>query len=212
MASGVLTLLIGSESAKTLNKQMLLRHEKVYQFDMMIGFSTDTYDYLGKIIYRTGMDSAEDTPTNIENIKTTILNKFGNISYDQDFPMYSAYKIKDKPLWWYKKNNQESMVKIPKKKVTIYQLKVLGIKLKKLADIVEEQNKIVERIGDQHDLRQKEIIEQWNNQDLSKYYYVITMNACVSNGTYIRIVCHDMGIEIEKPTIMFNLQRLGYFC
>ena len=46
MASGLLLILAGDE---TKNKEKYLILEKEYEFEVLFGFSTDTYDILGKI-------------------------------------------------------------------------------------------------------------------------------------------------------------------
>ena len=46
MASGLLVILAGEE---TKNKEKYLGLDKEYEFEVLFGFSTDTYDILGKI-------------------------------------------------------------------------------------------------------------------------------------------------------------------
>ena len=50
MASGVLLILAGAE---TKNKDKYLVLNKEYDFSMLFGFSTDTYDILGKVIKKS---------------------------------------------------------------------------------------------------------------------------------------------------------------
>ena len=47
MASGVLLVLAGEE---TKNKDKYLGLDKEYDFEILFGFATDTYDILGKVI------------------------------------------------------------------------------------------------------------------------------------------------------------------
>lgn len=47
MASGVLVVLAGEE---TKNKEKYLNLDKEYDFEILFGFATDTYDILGKVI------------------------------------------------------------------------------------------------------------------------------------------------------------------
>ncbi|MFA6190415.1 MAG: hypothetical protein WC711_02825 [Candidatus Staskawiczbacteria bacterium] len=49
MASGVLVLLAGEEAK---NKEKYLALDKEYNFSVLFGFSTDTYDILGKVVER----------------------------------------------------------------------------------------------------------------------------------------------------------------
>ncbi|MDQ3244755.1 MAG: tRNA pseudouridine(55) synthase TruB, partial [bacterium] len=46
MASGLLIILAGEECK---NKEKYLRLDKEYNFEVLFGFATDTYDILGKV-------------------------------------------------------------------------------------------------------------------------------------------------------------------
>ncbi len=56
MASGLLIILIGDE---VKNKEKYLKLNKEYEFEVLFGFATDTYDILGKVVKNGSPDVSE---------------------------------------------------------------------------------------------------------------------------------------------------------
>src|SRR5581483_5062703 len=81
MAQGLLLLLIGDENKKRKRYELL---GKTYLCEIIFGFSTDTYDLLGKIT-NVGNINKDYLDNNFENILKTFLGK----SY-QKYPPYSS--------------------------------------------------------------------------------------------------------------------------
>lgn len=110
-------LLIGTEKYTKLGN-FLENDTKEYIAEVKIGISTDTYDITGKIL-------KEEKNVSIDKEKLIkVLNSFKK-TYNQEVPIYSATKIKGKKLYEYARENKE--VKLPKKEVTIYDIKLLKI-------------------------------------------------------------------------------------
>ena len=118
MATGVLPLLIGKG---TKCSQYLINHDKIYTATLKLGTKTDTGDITGNII--------ESQTVNHEilnkGIITKTLKKFiGEI--EQVPPMYSAIKVNGKKLYEYARKGQT--VEVPTRKITIYNIELIGIK------------------------------------------------------------------------------------
>ena len=110
-------LLIGTEKYTKLGN-FLENDTKEYIAEVKIGISTDTYDITGKIL-------KEEKNVSIDKEKLIkVLNSFKK-TYNQEVPIYSATKIKGKKLYEYARENKE--VQLPKKEVTIYDIKLLKI-------------------------------------------------------------------------------------
>ena len=117
MATGVLPILVG-ETTKL--SKYLVEHKKTYIAVLKLGTSTDTGDTEGKII--------EEKKVNIENLTEDkvvfVLNEFLGKQI-QTPPIYSAIKINGKKLYEYARNEIE--VEIPKRKIEIYNIKLIQL-------------------------------------------------------------------------------------
>ena len=121
MATGVLVICV--EKATKL-VEILMDHDKEYIAEVCLGVNTDTLDITGNILNEEDINVSKEDIINVLDsyIKT----------YDQEVPVYSAVKVKGKKLYEYARNNKE--VKLPKKKVTIHDIKLIG-------DVVYKDNK-----------------------------------------------------------------------
>jgi len=127
MATGVLPVFLGKA---TKSIQHFIGGDKGYVAEMTLGATSDTLDADGQIRPRPEGPRPEGNTkfairNNIEDqISKVIKNYIGDI--EQTPPMYSAVKIKGKPL--YKLARQGIVVERQKKKVKIYKLELLGVK------------------------------------------------------------------------------------
>ena len=105
MAHGLMVLLVGAETKKQEKYQKL---DKVYQFKVLFGIETDTYDILGMI--------QNNIISNID--KNAVIKYLESIQGEsiQKFPPYSSIKVSGKPLWKWAKEGNISSIKIPEKK------------------------------------------------------------------------------------------------
>lgn len=124
LATGVLVLTVGTA---TKLSEVLTSFKKEYEATMVFGLSSDTYDITGNI------NNDEDCILSIEKVKN-VLNSFIK-TYNQEVPIYSAVKVSGKKLYEYARNNIE--VTLPKKEVTIYDIKLLDYKIENNKTIVK---------------------------------------------------------------------------
>src|SRR3990167_742701 len=109
MAEGVMLCLVGSANKR---REAYLELSKEYVFDVLFGFSTDTYDVLGRAI-ETG-----DPATITRGLVRKGLNEFrGHI--EQDYPPYSSKTVEGKSLFEWARNNALSALVMPSRSVTI---------------------------------------------------------------------------------------------
>lgn len=115
MATGVLVLCVGKATKLV---ELLTNHDKTYEAEVILGIKTDTYDITGKVL--------QDEATNFnDNQIKDMINSFPK-QYEQEVPIYSAVKIKGKKLYEYARNNET--IDLPKRLVSIYNLKLLNVK------------------------------------------------------------------------------------
>ncbi len=111
LATGVLVVTIGKA---TKIGELLTATYKEYQAGVLLGVDTDTLDITGKI---------KNTKIVLENLPIeSTLNSYKK-TYLQEVPIYSAVKVNGKKLYDYARQNKE--VTLPKKEVTIKEIKLL---------------------------------------------------------------------------------------
>lgn len=202
MASGVLLLLAGEE---VKNKGKYLALEKEYEFEVLFGFATDTYDILGKVV------SSKKVTLSKQEIKEKIkkhLKSFIGESM-QKYPMFSSKTVNGKPLFYYARKGEN--VKIPEKKIFIKKLslgKIKELDSKKLFNNIEKR---IAKVGG--DFRQKDILEGWkdklktSSEINEKKFIIISFKMCCSSGTYVRNVANSLGNLIKIPALAFTIKR-----
>ena len=205
MAHGKMILLV-KEECKLMNSYCNLN--KTYEFVVLFGFKTDTYDLLGKIL-----------ETNFQkNIpKQLDLDLFrGKIS--QEYPAYSSiiirHKGERKGLWEWTNLGKLNEIKIPKKNVEIFSFEEINCDLN-LANSQELLEYIIENINllsnsNLKKFRVPEISKLWKEKlELSNFKPIIRkFRARVSSGTYIRSLTNRMGDILGSGAITLDIERI----
>lgn len=198
LASGLLVLLVDEEIK---NKEKYLALEKEYDFEVLFGFATDTYDILGKIIHS---NMGADFGINIlkEKIQENLKSFLGESL--QKYPMYSSKTVKGKPLFVYAREDKK--VEIPERKIFIKKLKlekITEIDNKKLFKNIDKRIKKVKG-----DFRQKEILDFWQkNLTIKNNFYIASFKIKCSSGTYVRSVANLLGDKLKVPALAFSIKR-----
>jgi tRNA U55 pseudouridine synthase TruB len=183
MASGVVKILIGENDIKKNVSES--EGYKVYTFDFIHSFTTDSYDILG-----IPKESHIFNPINIGE-------------YLQEYPPYSSVIIKEHklPYWQVTKRGLNVKVK-PTKKITISSFEKNGEKLiskNNFIDIIENQFNLLTK----DTFRQKEILEKWKELEFENIK-ITTFTVIISSGGYIRWIANQMG------GCAMNIQRIKY--
>lgn len=192
MASGLLIILAGEE---TKNKEKYLALGKEYEFEVLFGFTTDTYDILGKVVSSKKYDLNKKILE--ESIKQNL--KYFTGKFIQKYPVYSSKNIK--------KVRAGKSVKASSREVFIKDLKFL--KLRTIND-VKLSNDIKKRILKvSGDFRQKEILKLWQKhlQNSMTKYAVASFKIKCSSGTYVRGIAHELGKSMGVPALAFSIKR-----
>lgn len=114
LATGVLLVAAG-KATKSIHK--LVGMEKEYIGKVKFGVVTDTYDAEGRVLEENSLDALKESDI------VSALSKFrGEIL--QTPPIYSALKVKGKPLYKYARQGVE--VKIEPRKVVINEIELLS--------------------------------------------------------------------------------------
>ncbi len=198
MASGLLIVLAGEE---TKNKEKYLALDKEYEFEVIFGFATDTYDILGKII--SAQKYTSDKKITEKEIKNNLKSFIGK--FTQKYPIYSSKTVNGKQLFQYARSGED--VELPKREVNVKSLKF--IKLRSISS-----NKLLSNIGKRikkvnGDFRQKEILKLWDKylRTSTTKYTVVSFKIKCSSGTYVRGIADSLGGKMGVPALAFSIKR-----
>ena len=201
MASGLMLVLAGKE---VRNKEKYLALPKEYEFEVLFGFATDTYDILGKVNY-SGI--LENMRINNLELKQLILNNLKHFkgTFIQQYPLYSSKTVSGKALFAYGRAGEA--VERPERKVTVKELEFLklrNISAKKLLQNIEKR--IAKVKGD---FRQKEILKIWRKNLTVKHrvFNMASFKIKCSSGTYVRAIANDLGVRMGMPALALRIKR-----
>jgi len=199
MASGVLLVLLGDE---VKNKEKYLAFDKEYEFEVLFGFVTDTYDILGKV---TNNHELSITNYELEKRIKLYLKTFLGESM-QPYPIYSSKTVSGKQLFTYARAGEA--VEIPTRKIFIKSLKLEKVKEINGKKLLENIEKRVRKV--KGDFRQKEIIEIWKNNLLplnKEKFTIASFKIKCSSGTYVRGIANSLGNRMKIPALTFSITR-----
>lgn len=197
LAQGLLLVLVDSDNKDREKYQGLV---KSYEFSVLFGVSTDSYDFLGKITTYTNNFVLDKTY--LGKILPQFIGK-----QEQYFPPYSSKPVNGKALFWWARQQRLNEITIPKKVINIIDLRLTGfekINEKKIQEIIFKK---LEKVTG--DFRQEEILADWTDffkakkQNFDLAHFKITS----SSGTYVRTLVHDIGEKIKIPVLTFSIKR-----
>ena len=210
MASGLLLVLAGEE---TKNKEKYLALDKEYEFGVLFGVATDTYDILGKVISCVRQDL-----TQIELQKEIKKNlKYFTGKFIQKYPIYSSKTVKGKQLFQYARDGEN--VEIPEREVFVKKIKFLKLRKIKRAQLLTNIERRIKKVkgpastGQGGDFRQDEILKLWRdklnikNSILSNEFFIASFKIKCSSGTYVRGIANSLGEKIGIGALAFSIKR-----
>lgn len=201
MASGVMLVLAGEE---TKNKEKYLNLDKEYDFEILFGFNTDTYDILGKVGPKRDIGPSPISLLGL-GIEKELKNFKGKIL--QKYPMYSSRTVKGKPLWLSAREGES--VEIPEREVNIKSLKLIKIRKIKKEKLLQNIEKRILKVGG--DFRQKEIIKIWQKNLKDKktpdVLCIASLKVKCSSGTYVRSIAHSLGEKLGTGALAYAIKR-----
>ncbi len=198
MAEGVLLCLVGSANKR---REAYLDLNKEYVLDVLFGFSSDTYDVLGRV-----METGEAAGLNRDTVAKG-LNEFrGSIS--QEYPPYSSKTVDGKSLFEWARRNALGALVLPSRTVTIYELSVdhlYKVSEQMLLSYIEMN---VGKVNG--DFRQEEIVRTWKRHlkaDGTREFPCATIKISCTSGTYARSIAHGLGARLGIPALSLHILR-----
>ncbi len=202
MAEGVLLILTGDECLK---KDDYLALPKEYEVDVLLGFSTDTYDLLGIVNPVFFDENNKNIFFSKEEIQIALKNFTGK--FRQKYPVYSSRTVLGKPLFVWAREGKLAEIEIPEHEVMVDILTIKEMKDIQARDLLDKIKDDIALV--KGDFRQDEILEKWNQVLVNNEatYQVITLNVVCSSGTYVRAIANDLGGVLGIPALAMNIKR-----
>ncbi|MBU1558122.1 hypothetical protein KKC45_04130 [Patescibacteria group bacterium] len=199
MAQGVLLVLVGEECK---NKDKYLGLGKEYEFEILWGFKTDTYDILGIPKFHSNSVTVDSTVT---GLLEDLVGKF-----NQKYPPYSSMTVEGKQLFQWAREGRLDEIKIPEREVEVYDIEFLGQREVNGKDLL---NNIKERISKvKGDFRQNQILEEWEkilSKNREVHFPILKVKIKCSSGTYVRGIANELGEKIGVSSLAFSIKRTG---
>jgi len=197
MAEGLLVVLAGD----TRDKKKYLDLDKTYEFEVLWGFETDTYDILGKLI------GLEKFPKDLERKMPSLLKKIYNIKI-QSYPPYSSRTVFGRALHSWAREGKISEIDIPTKSIKVFNIEHKNTRLEAKGNLLKEVLIKIDLV--KGDFRQEETIEGWKHSlkdDQKGQVLISSFVADVSSGTYIRGLAHEMGKVLSCGALAYSIKR-----
>jgi tRNA pseudouridine55 synthase len=198
MAEGVMLCLVGSANTR---REEYLNMSKEYTLDVLFGFSTDTYDVLGKVIETGETDALR--PRNIEKA----LNEFRG-KLQQEYPPYSSKTVDGKALFEWAREGMLNSIIMPSRMVTVYEIDITHLYKIKESQLLSYIDSCVSKVNG--DFRQEEVMRIWKRSlkaDGLREFPAATIKISCSSGTYARSIAHGLGQELGVPALALHILR-----
>jgi tRNA pseudouridine55 synthase len=201
LAHGVLLLLVGEEAKK---RTEYLSLPKSYEFEVVFGLKTDTYDLLGHV---TNYNLKK--PTNVNLFVNTFVNKHIG-KQKQSYPPYSSKPVMGKPLFWWAKNNRLNEIEIPEKEIEIYSFAYISNGEITIHSLKQKVGKAIASVHG--DFRQNEIKNRWDEvfskiKNEKKRLTTAKFSISCSSGTYVRELVHQLGQQTGFGAVSVDIVR-----
>lgn len=195
MAEGVLLFLVDDELKYQENYQNL---NKEYEAEILLGFSTDSYDVLGIPTKRERID--------VKNIDIEGIIKEFKGKKRLRIPPYSSYNIKGKPLFWWARQDRLGEIEVPQKEMDFFDIELMKIKEVNTNELKKDILSKIERTSG--DFRQEEIKSSWSKALVGdESYHLIRLKISCSSGTYIRSLANKFGERLSCGALLYSLLR-----
>ena len=224
MAEGLLLILVGEENKE---REKYLNLDKKYEFEILFGFETDTYDLLGLAketvsqgaVALSPLLSTHSSPTrrgsrSLQETTPHHLAKGFLGKHSQPYPPFSSKPVNGKPLWQWAREGRLDEIEIPTHEIEIFSLDYLGEREISKEDLIKTIEDNVSKVTG--DFRQKEIIDSWKKaidaggdiKGQEANFALAKFVVHCSTGTYVRQLVQEIGKQIGQKTTTFSLKRL----
>ena len=196
-ATGEIIILSGEDVHK---KDDYTKCDKIYTVRMLVGFTTDTGDLLGKLTHKIDVKNTINS-INKKEIEIAIEKLKGE--RPQNFHKFSSKIVDGKPMWLHsKEDNNVNASHI----INIYSIDLIDFNEMPFKDVYDRVMYLCSHV--KGDFRQDEIIDSWKNINTDEYpvpYFDIVVKC--SSGTYMRVLAEEIMEQIGIPVCIYSIHR-----
>lgn len=201
MAEGVLVVLVGEANKE---RAQYLGLEKEYTFDVLFGFSTDTYDLLGVMTDAVTRAShrAMRQPLLLEYISQLVGPQV------QKYPPFSSKPLEGVPLFVKARAGELGGFTLPEHHIEVFEAGLLGVRRISDRELLEDIEESIKKVHG--DFRQERILTLWRENVRVLYgmeFDIATLAVRCSSGTYVRSIAHELGEKMGIPALASKIIR-----
>lgn len=198
MASGKLLVLIGDECK---NRAAYDGLDKEYEFEVLLGISSDTGDVLG--LAEASAQTRRYTPALLRKAGRSIRG-----AHTLPYPAYSSKTVNGIPLFEYARAGKLGDIKIPTAPMRVYRIAYAGMRTLTNAELLDN---IIHRmlLLEGNDFRNGAISARWSSllKDGGERYTIARYRATVGPGTYIRSLAPLIASALGTGGLAYSIHR-----
>lgn len=201
MAEGVLVVLAGDANK---DRAQYLNMDKEYTFDVLFGFSTDTYDLLG--VMADAVSRASHKPVRAPVLLEYISQLPG--ARNQKYPPFSSKPLEGQPLFVHARKGDLDKFMLPEHRIEIFSASLVGMRRMTNEELLEEIESSIKLV--RGDFRQERILHLWRETLRVLYgisFDVATVSIHCSSGTYVRSIAQELGEQLGIPALAMRIVR-----
>ena len=201
MAEGVLLVLAGEANK---HREEYLNLDKEYTFDVLFGFSTDSYDLLG--VMADAVTRSSYRPVRTPLLMEYIAQMSGERT--QKYPPFSSKPLEGVPLFVKARKGELKDFELPEHKIEIFSATLVGMKRISDEDLIREVETSIALV--KGDFRQERIVHLWHDALRVLYgmqFEVATIQVHCSSGTYVRSLANELGEHMGIPALAMHIIR-----
>lgn len=209
MAEGKLIILIGEECKRRGAYDGL---DKEYEFEVLLGFSSDTGDVLGIPDIETPEGGLKEySEKELQSLAHSLVG-----THELPYPAFSSKTVNGKPLFQHALAGTLEDIEVPIASRHIYRATYIGQRGLRGEDLIRQVIEKIERLKAPAgsglpgaDFRKEEIIERWKSLSSAAEtdYTILKFRAIVSSGTYIRALAPVIAGKLGRKGLAYSIRR-----
>lgn len=212
MAYGLIIILCG-DACKERTKYLEL--DKEYEFEVLLGFESDTGDILG--IVSLGSQLATGTDIDHYGVSQVIYSLQGRQEFP--YPVFSSKTVQGKPLFLWALEKRTHEIAIPTRESVIYSLEFMGARTITKQDIISQVHQRISHVTTVTDtgkklgmdFRRVEVLASWDaslaDVPADQNYVILQFRCLCSSGTYMRTLAQYVGNRMGTKGLAWSIHR-----
>lgn len=207
MASGKLLVLVGEECKKQEEYHAL---DKEYEFEVLLGSSSDTGDVLGLVDWKGSTDISE------KQLKETAASLTGPLSLP--YPNFSSRTVKGKALHTWTLEDRLDEIEIPSANTVIYKLNLIDVRSESVEHVYQDALRRIESIPTVteeskalgRDFRRSEVRVAWAvwlEHHKGQMVQIARFRCVATSGTYMRSLAGEIGRRLGTVGLAYSIHR-----